>query len=146
MYGFMILGAYTFQRNLIYIPFGGRPSIPTKINGNEFEVRASDNTITTGWHIKPVNYDSTPRDQRINIVIFHGNAGHRGHRLGWANELRQRLKASVVITDPRGYGGNEGSPSEQGLYMDGLACVEWVKENHGGKIILLAKICSRIQK
>mmetsp|Transcript_31796 Transcript_31796/g.51503 ORF Transcript_31796/g.51503 Transcript_31796/m.51503 type:complete len:292 (-) Transcript_31796:67-942(-) len=68
--------------------------------------------------------------------MFHGNAGHRGHRLPWAMAIRKAFGVGVVLTDPRGYGGNEGMPDEEGLYRDAEACLQWTKEVVGGKIVL----------
>jgi fermentation-respiration switch protein FrsA (DUF1100 family) len=57
--------------------------------------------------------------------MFHGNAGHRGHRLDWIEDLH-RLGYGVFALDYRGYGGSEGSPSEEGFYRDGEATLRWL--------------------
>jgi pimeloyl-ACP methyl ester carboxylesterase len=48
------------------------------------------------------------------FILFHGNAGDRGGRLGLVRSLHERGYA-VLISDYRGYGGSEGRPSEAGL-------------------------------
>jgi fermentation-respiration switch protein FrsA (DUF1100 family) len=49
--------------------------------------------------------------------VFSGNAGHRGYRASLAHTLRQH-GLNVLLTDYRGYGGNPGSPTEEGLAAD----------------------------
>ena len=53
-------------------------------------------------------------------MIFNGNAGHRGYRVPLAAALR-RHGLQVLLTDYRGYGGNPGAPSEEGLAADARA-------------------------
>jgi fermentation-respiration switch protein FrsA (DUF1100 family) len=74
----------------------------------------------------------------ITIYILHGNAGHRGHRLEWIEELR-RLGAGIFIIDYRGYGGSEGSPTEEGLYLDAEAGAAWLQEKFPGKVVYLGE-------
>ena len=50
-------------------------------------------------------------------MIFNGNAGNRSHRAPLAHTL-SRAGFSVLLFDYRGYGGNPGRPSEQGLMKD----------------------------
>jgi len=70
----------------------------------------------------------------VTLLIFHGNAGHRGHRLEWLRSLRG-LGLGVLIIDYRGYGGSEGTPTETGLYLDGEAALKWLEGRNAGKIV-----------
>ncbi|HVO05039.1 MAG TPA: alpha/beta hydrolase [Candidatus Cybelea sp.] len=58
-------------------------------------------------------------DRRV-IAYFHGNAGHHGSR---ADRIPDYLAAGygVLLIGYRGYGGNPGQPTEQGLYADARA-------------------------
>ena len=78
------------------------------------------------------------RLQQMDVVLFHGNAGDRSHRLGWMHLVREGLGCSVTVLDYRGYGGSEGSPTERGFYQDGAAAVAWVRERQrpGRKLVL----------
>lgn len=63
------------------------------------------------------------------ILFFHGN----GDSLAGAEVATRGLVAAgygVLLVEYRGYGGNPGSPSEQGLYRDGRAALAWL-ERHG---------------
>ncbi|WP_331712929.1 alpha/beta hydrolase [Legionella spiritensis] len=61
------------------------------------------------------------------LLFLHGNAGHIGFRMPMAN---QWLAAGygVLLLEYRGYGGNPGHPGEQGLYLDGIAAMAFLKE------------------
>ncbi|MGE0592434.1 MAG: alpha/beta hydrolase [Vicinamibacterales bacterium] len=67
-----------------------------------------------------LEYAST--DARFWLIYFQGNAGSL--RRGRVQRQLQQLHAlgyNVLSLDYRGYGRSEGTPSEQGLYEDGLA-------------------------
>ncbi len=61
------------------------------------------------------------------VLVAPGNAGNREGRAGLAEELSRRGLA-VLLMDYRGYGGNPGSPSEDGLAADADAAAEALKE------------------
>jgi len=62
---------------------------------------------------------------RPTVVVFNGNAGHRGYRVSLASALRSQ-GLNVLLTDYRGYGGNPGSPTEEGLADDARAAHAYV--------------------
>jgi fermentation-respiration switch protein FrsA (DUF1100 family) len=68
-----------------------------------------------GWMVPPLE----PRTG-TTILVFNGNAGHRGFRAPLAAALRER-GYGVLLFDYRGYGGNRGSPTESGLAADARA-------------------------
>ena len=57
------------------------------------------------------------------VVVFHGNAGHAGHRVP---KFRALLNAGfgVFFVEYRGYGGLPGKPTEQGLRADAQAALD----------------------
>ena len=59
------------------------------------------------------------------ILYFHGNAGNIGSRI---DKIFPFSKAGygILLAGYRGYGGNAGSPSEQGLLMDGRAALAFL--------------------
>ena len=61
------------------------------------------------------------------VLVAPGNGGNRQGRAGLAEELSRRGLA-VLLMDYRGYGGNPGSPSEDGLAADALAAAEALEE------------------
>jgi fermentation-respiration switch protein FrsA (DUF1100 family) len=77
------------------------------------------------------------------VVWFHGNAGNIGHRADNLAELRARTDAGIFIFDYRGYGRSQGSPSEEGTYLDGEAALAHVKSRRGAqpqqKVVLFGR-------
>ncbi|GAB6023969.1 Alpha/beta hydrolase domain-containing protein 13 [Chamberlinius hualienensis] len=58
------------------------------------------------------------------VLFLHGNAGNIGHRLFNASGLYRHLGCNVFMLEYRGYGKSEGSPSEEGLYLDAQAAMD----------------------
>eukprot|EP00794_Sanderia_malayensis_P004384 gene4384-4968_t len=60
------------------------------------------------------------------IIYFHGNAGNIGHRLLNAHLIYMQTGCNVLLVEYRGYGKSEGTPSEQGLYLDAEAAMNYM--------------------
>ena len=110
------------QRRMIYFPFGNVPPA-----ANSGLLRAEDVTFTTddgvtlhGWFVPAA---STPA--RFTVIVFNGNAGHRGMRAPLAAALGRHGVATLLF-DYRGYGDNAGSPSEEGFARDARAARAYV--------------------
>ena len=109
---------FLFQSKLIWFP--GAPPVNTPaaagLKWSDLDLRASDGVALHGWRIDA----SEPR----GLVVFcHGNAGSIENRLDAARALVD-LGVSVLLFDYRGYGRSEGSPSEEGTYLDAEAAWE----------------------
>ena len=86
--------------------------------GLEFEdvyLTTSDGVRIHGWFV--------PGSGGPTLVWFHGNGGNISHRVDNIAGLHGRLGVSILIIDYRGYGLSEGSPTEQGTYLDAEAAV-----------------------
>ena len=64
------------------------------------------------------------------VLVAPGNGGNRAGRAGLARELR-RGGFAVLLMDYRGYGGNPGSPREEGLALDPRAARSFLLEVAG---------------
>jgi len=110
------------QRSLIYFPDGRMPD-PAAFGLPDAEIEAfetQDGLTLEGWFVPP-----RARPTGHTVLVFNGNAGHRGHRAPLAAQLAARGLA-VFLFDYRGYGGGPGLPSEAGLARDAraaLACL-----------------------
>lgn len=65
------------------------------------------------------------RDDKPTLLFFHGN----GDSIVGANAATRLLLEEgygALLVEYRGYGGNPGSPNEQGLYRDGEAAIKWL--------------------
>jgi fermentation-respiration switch protein FrsA (DUF1100 family) len=114
----LVLYAWLMQRSLIYLPERVAPD-PTLIPAGAEEVQfATDDGLTlTGWFLPADRPSDSPGPA---VIVFNGNAGHRGYRTPLAEALAAQ-GLHVLLFDYRGYGGNPGSPTEDGLRRDARA-------------------------
>jgi fermentation-respiration switch protein FrsA (DUF1100 family) len=113
----LLAAVWIFQRRLMYFPFGDVPA-PKSVGldaADPVVFATADGVRLHGWLVPP-------REPRTGttILVFNGNAGHRGFRAPLAAALRER-GYGVLLFDYRGYGGNPGTPTEAGLAADARA-------------------------
>lgn len=117
----LILFLWLGQRHLLYL--GSPDLLPPDAVGlsgvRPLEVRTADG-LTLGAWLVPARGAGPPA---ATVIVFTGNAGNRSHRAPLARQLSDAGYATV-LADYRGYGGNPGSPSEQGLREDARAVVK----------------------
>jgi uncharacterized protein len=113
------------QRQLIYFPDSTAvPAAADLIEGaRDITLRTSDGLALGAWFVPP----SSASDMHMAVLVAPGNGGNRLDRLGLATELSRRGLA-VLLMDYRGYGGNPGSPSEDGLAKDAMAAALTLEE------------------
>jgi fermentation-respiration switch protein FrsA (DUF1100 family) len=109
------------QRRLIYFPSPGPvPPAAAVLPGARDVVLNTDDGIRLGaWFL------SAGADRGPAVLICNGNAGDRSIRAPLAAAL-SRAGLSVLLFDYRGYGGNRGRPSEDGLAADARAARAWL--------------------
>jgi hypothetical protein len=108
---------WTMQRRFMYFPSAGVPT-PGEIGLTGVEpvtFETSDGLGLSGWF-----FAASGPSPRVTVLVFNGNAGNRAHRGPLAAALH-RHGLQVLLVDYRGYGGNPGAPSENGLTIDGRA-------------------------
>ena len=109
---------YFYQRKLLYHP--NINSFDThSINHKIEKVLISSKNDLMAWHYK--NNESYK-----TLVFFHGNAGGLSNRVYKLNEL-SKLKLNYLIFAYRGFNGNSGKPTEEGLYEDADRAINWLK-------------------
>ena len=116
-----VVGLLLLQRRLIYFPSASIAAPAEMLNAESIAIRSADGTLLSGWFMSP-----SDRGAPCTVVVFNGNGGNRTDRLSLAENL-SNAGFAVVLFDYRGYGGNSGSPSEQGLRADGLAASRYVR-------------------
>lgn len=110
---------YVTQRNLIYFPSSVRPEeAPLPAGAETIELETDDGLRLPAWFLPPAA--GAPERGGTAVLVFNGNAGDRSHRLELGLALSARGYA-VLLFDYRGYAGNPGSPSEEGLRADARA-------------------------
>lgn len=69
------------------------------------------------------------------VVVFHGNAGHAGHRTFYAEALAP-LGWRVLLAEYPGYGPREGAPGEAVLVADAVATLALARQRFGPLVVL----------
>lgn len=118
---FVTFFIYLFQRHLIYFPTKETPEL-NKYQANDMKIitlHTKDGLLLSSWYKKAKAGHPT-------LLYLHGNAGNIGSRIPL---VRKFINAGygVLLLEYRGYGGNMGSPSEQGLYTDGRAALAFLQ-------------------
>jgi uncharacterized protein len=110
----VVLFSWVFQRRLIYLPSTGAvPSAASMLAGaHDVQLMTSDGLQLEAWYIPARRSAGT-----FTVLVANGNAGDRSLRAPLARALANQ-GFGVLLFDYRGYGGNPGSPSEEGLARD----------------------------
>ncbi len=138
----LLLLVWLGQRSLIYFPMGVVPApAGAGLPGAEAIAFATDDGLTLGGWFVPGAPPSRPTQagasvgQPVTVIVFNGNAGNRAFRAPLAAALAEH-GISVLLFDYRGYGGNAGSPSEEGLAADARAARRFVASRAGSDRIV----------
>lgn len=121
----LVVLLYFLQSKLVYHPTAELEAAPGDVGLSYKDVRlaAPDGSKLHGWYV--------PADNATAAVLFcHGNAGNISHRLQTLSQWN-RLGASVLIFDYRGYGQSEGKCCEQGTYEDAAAAWQYLVDQCG---------------
>ncbi len=123
-YALILALLFALQRSLLYYPSAERPD-PAEFGlagvVTPVALETGDGLTILAWHRPPA------RDSLPTLVYFHGNAGHIGHRAGKAAVFLE-AGLGILLVEYRGYGGNPGRPTEEGLYEDARAAVGFLRE------------------
>lgn len=122
---------YATQRSLMYFPdtTHATPAEAGLPEAAEVPLIAADGIHITAWY-------AAPQGDKPIIVYFHGNGGSLRYGVP---RFRELIGAGIglVALEYRGYGGNEGSPSESGLIADGEAAYAYAAAHYPAKQIVL---------
>lgn len=121
-YLLLVLGMFVFQRSFMYFPDTTKPEPIDGMQAVNF--LTSDEINISGWFVP-----TAQRSDKV-IVFFHGNAGHAAHRI-YKAALYVHAGYSVMLAEYRGYGGNEGRPTEEGFYKDARAQIDYLINQKG---------------
>ena len=114
------LGLFVFQRSMLYFPDTSVPVLESIGIGDLEAV-----TLETSDGLRLLSRYRRAAPGRPSLVFFHGNAGNIESR---GFKVRPFLEAGLglLLVGYRGYGGNPGKPSEEGLYRDGRAALAFL--------------------
>lgn len=123
--GAVVAVVWALQRELIYFP--DRSPVPPAADviagARDVTLRTSDGLDLGAWFVPAAGTEDTG----MAVLVAPGNGGNREGRAGLAEEL-SRHGLAVLLMDYRGYGGNPGRPSEDGLARDADAAVQALRE------------------
>lgn len=75
---------------------------------------------------------------RGTAIVFHGNAGHAGHRAFYVQALAP-LGLRVILAEHPGYGPRAGALGEASLVADAEETVALAHRQHGGPLLLVGE-------
>jgi len=75
---------------------------------------------------------------RGTVIVFHGNAGHAGHRAFYAKALTP-LGFRVILAEYPGYGPRDGAVGEQNLVSDAEQTIAVAHRLHGAPLLLIGE-------
>jgi len=121
IYFIILISTYIFQRNLLYHPtennYSGDKII---VSVEKLRIKTKDGIELLSWyHNKDINKYKT-------IIFLHGNAGTLENRIHKINHFKN-MKVNFLLVAWRGFSGNKGQPTEEGLYEDARSAVNWLK-------------------
>ena len=122
IYLLIIAFMYFNQRNLLYHPSENNYTNDTiEFTFEEVSIPTPTGIKIKGWfHKKDLN-------QKKTLVFFHGNAGDLSNRIHKLN-LIKNFDINFLIVAYRGFSGNEGNPTEAGLYQDARDALKWLNK------------------
>ena len=120
-YFFILISTYVFQRNLLYHPEENNYDEDQLITSIEkVRIKTKDEIELLAWyHNKNINELKT-------ILFLHGNAGSLENRIHKINHFKD-MKVNFLLLAWRGFSGNKGKPTEEGLYEDARSAVRWLE-------------------
>ena len=122
IYVIVCLVIFLSQRKLLYHPNENNYLDENKLTHKIEKVFVkSDNKLIGWYHFKDRKYKT--------LLFFHGNAGNLQNRIYKLNEIAE-LEVNYLIIAYRGFSGNEGKPTEEGLYNDSMAAKRWLNSNN----------------
>ena len=132
VFAIFVAGLVVFQDRLLYFPTRAPLS----------DVTASlaawpDPQDFRGLLAEPGHEDHAA-GRRGTAVVFHGNAGHAGHRLHYARALTD-LGLRVILAEYPGYGARAGTPGEQALVADAQRTISLAAERHGEPLLVVGE-------
>ncbi len=111
---------YFDQRKILYAPTPGAetPDI-TGVPIRDVAIRTPDSQTLEGWYL-------APQPGKPVFLFFHGQGGTL--EMGkWRYIRMHKEGVGFLALAYRGYSGSTGSPTETGLFTDGLAGYDWLK-------------------
>ncbi len=114
------------QRHLVYFPDRSAPPPAATVlpGARDVALTTEDGLELAAWFVPP-----SPPCRGV-VLVAPGTAGNRAGRAGLARALGS-AGFGVLLVDYRGYGGNPGAPSEEGVARDVRAARAYLRDAVG---------------
>jgi uncharacterized protein len=118
-----VLALWLWQRRIVFAADSGDPGpaadwLP---GSRDVALHTADGIELTAWYL-PATAGCD-----VSVLVVPGNGGNRAGRADLAGRLHDR-GYGVLLLDYRGYGGNPGSPTEDGVLLDGRAALAFLQD------------------
>ena len=121
-YLLVIFFVYFNQRNLLYHPFENNyNSDEANFPYEEIYIPTSNGNNLKAW------FHKKNLEKKKTLVFFHGNAGNLKNRIYKLNLIKD-FDINFLIVAYRGFSGNKGKPTEEGLYEDAKYTLDWLRK------------------
>lgn len=125
---FVSLVLASCAQNAFYYPDNADYGTPqaSGLSYQSVEFKSKDGTTLHGWFV-PAKGLANPKNALGTVIHFHGNAQNisaHWHGVKWLPEQG----FNVFLFDYRGYGQSQGKPSQQGLFDDSNAALDYVRQ------------------
>lgn len=135
--GVLLLVVVLGQRWLIYFPDRGDPGPADRWlpGAADVTLRTADGLDLSAWHLP------APQGCSATVLVLPGNGGNRAGRVGLARAIAD-AGFGVLLLDYRGYGGNPGRPTEDGLAHDARTARSYLVDEAAvpaGSVVLLGE-------
>ena len=120
IYSTLLVVIFLAQRKLLYEPTQNNYLEENLLSHKveKIKIPSNDNINLISWYfLKNKNFKT--------LVFFHGNAGGLENRIYKLNHLSD-LNLNYLIFAYRGFSGNNGKPTEEGIYRDSKAVINWL--------------------
>jgi fermentation-respiration switch protein FrsA (DUF1100 family) len=119
---------WIFQRQVLYMA-PKEPAGPPPAGYRAVRIKTEDGLRLTAWHRAADAGQPT-------LVLFAAQGASLPAMADWSQSLAE-AGMGLLLASYRGFDGNPGSPSEEGLYRDGRAALAWLSD-HGEACPVLA--------
>ncbi len=124
----VLAGIIMFQDRLLYFPA-------------KAAVKDMESTGLSAWPT-PQDFRGLVAEAVVPVrgtaIVFHGNAGHAGHRVYYATALT-RLGLRVILAEYPGYGPRDGALGEENLVADAEQTIALAHRRYGAPLILIGE-------
>jgi pimeloyl-ACP methyl ester carboxylesterase len=127
----IVAGLYFFQRDLLYLLTDSATVAQT--------LAATGSKRARAWPDEPgfrgVLFEPERRSATGTVLLFHGNAGHAGHRVDYAEEAG-RYGWRVILLEYPGYGARPGTAEEQAIVDDAVESIARARQQFADPLVL----------